>query len=120
MGITGNVQLHSHSAPSLVAGSLRGEILSGKVAGGERLRQDAVEIRFGVSQQVAREAFNQLVNEGFLRSEPRRGVSVAVLTAEEASEITHLRSLIEPQALEWAIPEMESKDLEEAENLLRD
>jgi DNA-binding GntR family transcriptional regulator len=35
-----------------------------------------------------REAFKQLATEGFLKAEPRRGVSVAHLTADEAQEMT--------------------------------
>jgi len=56
--------------------------------------------------------------EGFLKAEPRRGVSVAHLTAEEAQEMTELRSLIEAKALEWAIPKMSKADLEKATRIL--
>jgi DNA-binding GntR family transcriptional regulator len=102
----------------MVADALRQAILRGAVASGERLRQDAIATRFGVSQMIVREAFKQLVTEGFLRAEPRRGVSVAPLTPDEAWEMTQLRSLIEAQALEWAIPAMTKADLEAADRLL--
>jgi DNA-binding GntR family transcriptional regulator len=82
------------------------------------LRQDAIATRFGVSQMIVREAFRQLVTEGFLKAEPRRGVSVAYLTADEAQEMTELRSLIEAKALEWAIPQMSKADLETAARIL--
>jgi DNA-binding GntR family transcriptional regulator len=101
-----------------VAVTLRREILLGALPSGERLRQDAIATRFGVSQMIVREAFKQLVTEGFLRAEPRRGVSVAALTVEEAQEMTQLRSLLETQALEWAIPEMKTSDFKAAEHIL--
>jgi DNA-binding GntR family transcriptional regulator len=112
--------IENRSAAAVVADALRKGVLRGTLQGGERLRQDAVAIRFGVSQMIVREAFKQLVTEGFLEAEPRRGVSVAVLTADEAWEMTQLRSLIEVQALEWAIPQMAKADLEGAARVLAD
>jgi DNA-binding GntR family transcriptional regulator len=95
-------------------------ILNGDVAGGDRLRQDHIATEFGVSQMIVREAFKQLVAEGFLDQEPRRGVSVVVLNAEDADEMTQLRALLECQALEWAIPNQTSHDLKAARRLLDD
>lgn len=107
------------AAPAAIAAQLRHDILHGVVAGGSRMRQDAVASRFGVSQNTAREAFRLLEAEGFLRSEPRRGVSVAPLTASEAREITELRVLIEVQALEWALAAFDAPKLELAETILK-
>lgn len=105
-------------ASVVVAEALRIAILRGALPPGERLRQDAVAARFGVSQMVVREAFKQLVNEGFLHAEPRRGVSVAALSVREVEEMTQLRGMLEAQALEWAIPEMKESDLDAAEHIL--
>lgn len=82
------------------------------------MRQDAVATRFNVSQNTAREAFKLLEAEGLLRSEPRRGVSVAPLSAAEAWEITELRSLLEVQALEWAFPDLDPASLDAADAVL--
>ncbi|MGL4287690.1 MAG: GntR family transcriptional regulator [Phreatobacter sp.] len=108
----------ARSASGVIVDALREGIIRGTLRGGERVRQDAVAGRFGVSQMIVREAFKQLVGEGFLRAEPRRGVSVAVLTADEAWEMTQLRSLLEAQALEWAIPRMIKADLDLAARTL--
>lgn len=105
-------------ASAVVAEALRERILRGALKGGERLRQDAFAGRFGVSQTIMREAFGQLVAEGFLKAEPRRGVAVARLSADEAAEITGLRALLEPQALAWAIPRLSKADLEGAGRIL--
>ena len=110
----------SRSASVIVAGSLREKILHGAIPAGERLRQDAIATRFGVSQMIVREAFRQLTNEGFLRAEPRRGVSVAPMNADEAEEMTELRSAIESKALAWAIPRMSESELDEATRILSD
>ena len=113
-----NETVENPSASAVVANALRERILHGTLPGGERLRQDAVATRFGVSQTIVREAFKQLITEGFLKAEPRRGVSVAALSADEAREMTELRSLIEAKALEWAIPQMSKADLEGAARIV--
>lgn len=105
-------------ASVVVTEALRVAILRGALPPGERLHQDTVATRFGVSQMVVREAFKQLVNEGFLHAEPRRGVSVAGLSVREVEETTQLRGMLEAQALEWAIPEMKESDLNAAEYIL--
>jgi DNA-binding GntR family transcriptional regulator len=105
-------------APTAIASRLRGEILRGSISGGERMRQDAIATRFNVSQNTAREAFKLLEAEGLLRSEPRRGVSVAPLSAAEACEITELRNLLEVQALEWAFSDLDPPSLDAADAVL--
>src|SRR5260221_10933277 len=57
--------VENRSAATVVADALREGILHGTLPGGERLRQDAVATRFGVSQMIVREAFKRLVTEGF-------------------------------------------------------
>jgi DNA-binding GntR family transcriptional regulator len=112
--------LGDRSTSAVLVDALRDEIIQGQLKPGERLRQDAVASRFGVSQTVAREAFKDLVREGFLVSEPRRGVSVATMSAEEAEEMTRLRSLIEPQALAWSIPRISAAELDAAQEILQE
>jgi DNA-binding GntR family transcriptional regulator len=108
------------SAAATVANVLRERILHGELVGGERVPQDAVATQLNVSQMIVREAFKQLVMEGFLRAEPRRGVRVTSLSIDEVAEMTELRSLIEAKALEWAIPRMSKSDLERAGRILTD
>ncbi|MBB1600501.1 GntR family transcriptional regulator [Variovorax sp. UMC13] len=112
--------LGDRSTSGAVVDALRGEIIQGRLKPGERLRQDAVASRFGVSQTVVREAFKDLIRECFLASEPRRGVSVATMSAAEAEEMTRLRSLVEPQALAWAIPRLTAVQFEAAERVLKE
>ncbi|WNJ90714.1 GntR family transcriptional regulator [Bosea sp. 685] len=111
-------QVDNRSAAETVADALRRGILRGQIEGGERLRQDHIASQFGVSQMIVREAFKQLGSEGFLVFEPRRGVSVTPLSVDEAFEMTKLRSLLEAQALEWAIPNQSKDDIASAAQLL--
>lgn len=103
---------------TLVADDLRRQILAGTLLGGVRVIQEDVAKRLGVSQTVVREAFKQLSTEGFLRAEPRRGVTVATLTSEDADELVRLRSLIEVQALQFAISELTDTDFSVARTIL--
>jgi DNA-binding GntR family transcriptional regulator len=112
--------VEGRSASAVVADALRETIVRGAVAEGERLRQDAIAARFGVSQTIVREAFRQLGHEGFLKTEPRRGVSVATMSADEAEEMTELRGAIEARALAWAIPNMREADIDGAARILAD
>jgi DNA-binding GntR family transcriptional regulator len=105
-------------APAVISARLRDEILRGSIPPGDRMRQDAVATRFGVSQNTVREAFKILEADGLLRFEPRRGVSVARLSAAEAWEITELRSLLEVQALGWALPNHTTGSLDAADAVL--
>jgi DNA-binding GntR family transcriptional regulator len=106
------------SASVVVVNALREKIIHGSLPAGERLRQDAIASRFAVSQMIVREAFRQLTGEGFLEAEPRRGVSVASMSADEAHEITELRCAIEAKALAWTIPLLSNADLRSADRIL--
>jgi DNA-binding GntR family transcriptional regulator len=106
------------STSVVVAETLRREILGGILPGGTRVLQDDVATRMGVSQTVVREAFKQLTTEGFLRAEPRRGVTVAPLTREDAEELVRLRSVVEVQALEFAIAQLRESDFSSARAVL--
>jgi DNA-binding GntR family transcriptional regulator len=110
--------LGDRSTSTVVVDALRQEIIRGELPPGARLRQDAIASRFGVSQTVAREAFKDLVRESLLVAEPRRGVSVALMSALEAEEMTRLRTLVESQALAWAIPNMMRTDFDCASSLI--
>ncbi len=122
MDLPNNIELafgrDNRSTGAVVVDALRAAILHNQLSGGERLRQDAIATRFGVSQMIVREAFKQLIAEGFLTAEPRRGVSVAVMHRDEAWEISQLRALLECQALRWAIPNMVRSDFIRARNVL--
>jgi DNA-binding GntR family transcriptional regulator len=110
--------LGDRSTATFLVDSLRQEIIRGQLGPGTRLRQDAIASRFGVSQTVAREAFKDLVRESLAVAEPRRGVSVAPMSADEADEMTRLRTLIESQALAWAIPRMQAQHFDMAHQLI--
>ena len=54
------------SSPSRVAATLREEILNGTLAPGDRLSQEDIAERFGVSRQPVRDALRQLEGDGLI------------------------------------------------------
>ncbi|WP_322015281.1 GntR family transcriptional regulator [Paraburkholderia sp. J12] len=106
------------TAASTIAKLLRKEIIGGVRRSGERVMQDGIASAYGVSQTIVREAFSQLVAEGFLTAEPRRGVSVAALNADDALELAELRSFLEAKALRYSIPLLTAEQLQTSADIL--
>jgi DNA-binding GntR family transcriptional regulator len=94
-------------APSLVhlaAGTLREMIVSGEVHPGERLTEEPLTEKLGVSRVPLREAMRILEREGLITSVPRHGAVVTELTREDVVEIMSLRTTLERMAMQLAIP----------------
>lgn len=83
--------------PTGVYEALFREIVSGKLAGGERLMIDDIAERFGVSKIPVREALKALEAKGWVESAPRRGTYVRALSLSELHELFELRMIIEPE-----------------------
>lgn len=101
-----------------VASRLRDRILSGELAEGAALRQDALALELGVSRIPIREALAQLESEGLVRLEPHRGAFVTALAPDEVVELFELRAAVEPLLLRRAIPRQQESDLAAAERAL--
>jgi DNA-binding GntR family transcriptional regulator len=85
-------------ATSLAYSTIREQILSGELTGGQRLREDELATMIGVSRTPVREALRSLAAEGLLRYERNRGVRVESWTLKDLEEVHGLRMLLEPYA----------------------
>lgn len=97
---------HDLGAVSLVelaVRRLRTEILSGAYAPGERLVEEQLTRRFGISRGPLREAMRLLGQQGLVEHLPRRGVQVAELSARDIDELFSLRDALERFALTTAL-----------------
>lgn len=106
------------SLPEVIANDLRERILSGELAEGETIRQEALAEDYDVSRMPIREALKRLDAEGLLQLTTNRGALVTKHSLEEIGEIFDLRILIEVDLFRRAIPAMTSTDFAHAEELL--
>jgi DNA-binding GntR family transcriptional regulator len=101
--------------PSLVelsVAALRRLILAGEYKPGERLVEERLTERLGISRPPLREAMRVLQQEGLVVTSPRRGAMVTPLTAQDVHEIYTLRFALDRLAVELGVPVRDPRDLE--------
>lgn len=99
-------------APTLVelaADAVRTMILAGTLRPGDRLVESHFTERLGISRPPLREALRLLQHEGLVQALPRRGAIVTVISAQDAWEISTLRSSLERTAMELYLPLRQSR-----------
>jgi GntR family transcriptional regulator, gluconate operon transcriptional repressor len=80
------------------ADRIREQILAGGFRQGEHLVEAKIAEQLRISRGPVREAFKLLRAEGLLQDEPRRGIFVVSLTAEDVRDIYGLRAALEGRA----------------------
>lgn len=74
---------------------VRDAIISGRIAPGTRLIERELCEAMGISRASVREVIRRLEAERLVEVGPRRGPTVMVLTAKQASEIYEIRAILE-------------------------
>lgn len=90
---------------------IKDDILGGRFAPGERLKEDELTARCAVSRTPVREALRRLGVEGLVVMTPNAGAQVAVLGPRDLEEIYALRAMIEGHAAERAAANIDGKQL---------
>lgn len=90
---------------------LRREIVAGELRPGQRVLQEEVAERLGISIAPVREALRVLEQEGQVTYRPRRGYFVTELRVEDLAEIYELRRLLEDRAARRALPTLDEDAL---------
>lgn len=103
-----------------VADRIRHLILSGELADGYPLRQDALAEQMGTSRIPVREALSRLESEGLVANYPHRGYIVTGLSRNDIEELFDLRGMLEPELIRYAIPRVTQSDLDNARAILRE
>lgn len=98
------------SLPDVIANDLRERILSGDLAEGATIRQEALAEEYAVSRMPVREALKQLDAEGLVVLTNNRGASVTEHSPDQIAEIFDLRVLLEVDLFRRAIPVMTAAD----------
>lgn len=94
---------------------LRDDILSGKYAEHEELKEMAIGEEMGVSRTPVREAFRQLELEGLIQIIPNKGAYVTGITEKDVKDIYMIRSLLEGLCARWATEHITEEQMEEME-----
>jgi DNA-binding GntR family transcriptional regulator len=104
-------ELASSSLVELIVARLSREILSGNTDPGERLIEEHLTRRFGISRAPLREALRLLAQQGLVEHVPRRGVRVATLSERDVEELYEVRDVIERHAIVAAFKDGSTPDL---------
>ena len=105
----------SHSA---VYAQVRGSILSGTLRPMERITENQVAERFGLSRTPVREAFRRLAAEGLIVVVPQRGAFVSRPSVEDILEIYQIRTPLECMATRVAAETITEEQLRRLEELV--
>jgi DNA-binding GntR family transcriptional regulator len=90
---------------------LRHAIVSGELRPGQRVVQELLAERIGVSIAPVREALRTLEQEGQVTYRPRHGYYVTELRAADLEEIYGLRQVLEERAARRALPTLDKAAL---------
>ncbi len=103
----------------LVLDALRSRILSGAIAPGAPMRQEALAEELGVSRIPVREAIRLLSSEGLVDVLPHKGAFVSMLSKDEVREFFDLRQRLEPWLLHEAVPRISDTELAHAQAIVQ-
>ncbi|MED4352831.1 GntR family transcriptional regulator [Schinkia azotoformans] len=78
-----------------VTALLRNDILTQEIKPGERLVQDELASKYGVSRMPIREALRSLEREGLVLIHPYKGAEVVGTTKDDIEELYYIRSILE-------------------------
>jgi DNA-binding GntR family transcriptional regulator len=97
--------------------SLEDMIIKGKLKPGQKIKEQEISGRLGISRPPLREAFKILEAEGLIRREPRRGVFVSELKDSDVWEIYTLKLALYGLAVTLAVDKIRDADIEKLEKI---
>lgn len=98
-------ELEKLSLVDLAVTRLSADILGGRLLPGDRLVEEQLTGRFGISRAPLREALRLLAQQGLVEHLPRRGARVARLSDRDVEELFGLRGVLERYAVDLAVGE---------------
>jgi len=101
----------------VVFNTLRDAILTGKLVPGERLMENQLADKLGVSRTPVREALRMLELENLVELVPRKGAQVLDMSEKDITNILEVRSALEGLATSLACKKMSKEALQQLKNL---
>lgn len=108
----------SYLLGSRVFRKIREDILSGRYAANEELREKTIGDELGVSRTPVREALRQLELEGLVSIIPNKGAYVVGITHKDVRDIYEIRSRLEGLCARWAAEYITKEQLDELEEII--
>ena len=94
-------------------------IIKGEYEPGQKLKEEEIAMRLGISRPPIREAFKALETEGLVVRKPRRGVFVTEMTAKDVWEAYTLKAALYEMATELAMVKISSDQNDELDSIVR-
>lgn len=94
---------------------LQEDILTGQMRPGQKIIEQQLCKKYGVSRTPLREALRQLETDGLVEYILNRGYFVRGLSEQDFEDLFDMRRAYEIQAVKWAIERMSEKELERLE-----
>ena len=94
-------------------------IIKGEYEPGQKLKEEEIAMRLGISRPPIREAFKALETEGLVVRKPRRGVFVTEMTAKDVWEAYTLKAALYEMATELAMVKISSDQNGELDAIVR-
>ncbi len=94
---------------------LREDILSGRYAEHEEIKEVTIGEEMGVSRTPVREAVRQLELEGRIQIIPNKGAYVTGITEKDVKDMYMIRSLLEGLCARWATEHITKEQMDEME-----
>lgn len=95
-------------------------ILSSEIKPGDRIREDILAEKFGISRTPVREAINQLVQNGFVVNVKRKGLYCVNITNSELLDLLELRIALETISIDKCIQLATDEDIEYIKGIVDD
>lgn len=96
---------------SLLVSKILTAIFSGDVRGGDRMIEDELAARLGVSRTPIRESLSELAAIGMIQLKPNHGAVARPFGPAQLREIYHVRRILEVEATRLAEPRIDHKAL---------
>jgi len=98
---------------------LEDRIIEGELAPGQRLTEEDIAARLGISRSPVREAFRRLEHNGLAVALPRKGVFVRTLEARDALDLYTLQASVTGLLGRLAAEHRGPEDIESLEGVVR-
>lgn len=110
--------INSQSVADQTAIFLENLIISGKLAGGQKIKEQEISDLLGVSRFPIREAFKLLEGKGLIYREPRKGVYVSKLEAKDVWEIYTLKVALYCLSVTLAMEKISGKNIKKLKRIV--